>query len=501
MRRKKQAVTFGARLERIFIDEKLNNWVGYFIFGAIAVLFGYLMGQKAFLGMGLFALVIGVFVIMACLVSPEAGLYINLYYAFFCCYFLRLIDPSFPVGLVTDILISATFLGVFIKGGQLKKLFGQFMQTPVVIMMVLFLLYLLIELFNPNGHSFEGWFQTFRRFLGSMLLMFIAFTVFDSRKRIRRFIVALFVGCVIAGLYACIQQWHGLFQFEKDWVAADKGRLGLYYINGVYRKFSTMPDPTSFGVAMASCAVFFLILAMKLKKASQKYTLIAGSVIMMLGMAYSGTRTANIMIVGGAAIFILLSFNHKATRIFAFFATMTFLFLLYAPIYSNPTLNRFRTSFMASEDGSYKVRDVNRKFIQPYIYSHPIGGGLGTSGAGGLRYAPGHYLAGFPPDSGYLKKAIETGFIGLGLVCILYFIILQYSIKGYFRARSENDKFLFAASIALLFSFYIAEYPQEAIGQITDMVIYYPIIAIMLKLRYLEKKKETVDDPLFRVQD
>ena len=51
-----------------------------------------------------------------------------------------------------------------------------------------------------------------------------------------------------------------------------------------------------------------------------------------------------------------------------------------------------------------------------------------------------------------------------------------------------------AAITASIFSFYIGEYAQETIGQITDIVVYYPLIAILLKLPYVDTKKEETTD-------
>jgi hypothetical protein len=480
-----------AFFENLFLKDKLNNWLGYVLVALMAAGFGLLVAKQAEIGIGLFSLIFGFFVVLACMVNTELGFYINLVYAFFAFHFSRLLfNDTFPVGIVTDVLIVATFLSLFVKRKNLRGTFNRFVKNSVVVWMLVVLVYLFIELFNPNGHTFEGWFQTFRRFLGSVLVLFIAYYLFDSYVRVRRFLILLFALCVIAGFYACIQQWHGLFPFEEAWVKATDNRYGLIFINNNYRKFSTFSDPTAFGILMAAAAIFFLIFSLHQKRISYKLILITGCMIMILGMAYSGTRTANIMLAGGAAVFILLSFHKRSTKIFAVFATMSFLFMLYVPIYSNPTLNRFRTSFFAKEDESFKVRERNRAFIQPYILSHPIGGGLGTAGSGGIKYAPHHYLAQFPPDSGYLKKALETGFIGLAMICMLYFSALRQGVREYFRSRSERNKIIYAGAIAALFSFYIAEFPQEAIGQITDMVVYYPLIALVLKLRYLEEPEE-----------
>ena len=477
-------------LGKTFLEEKLNNWVGWLLMAAVATIFGYLIAEKTFLGLSLFGLVFGLFIINACMINAELGLYINICYSFFAFHFSRfLFNDEFPVGVITDLLLLATFMSLIMTGVNMRKSINQFTKTPVVIGILVLLFYLFIELFNPYGHSFDGWFQSFRRFLGSVLLLFISYNVFTSYEKIRRFIAVLFAVCVISAIYGCIQQWHGLFDFELAWVRSDDNRYGLFFIMGDFRKFSTMSDPTAFGVAMASAAIFFVILAWTEKNKLIKYSLFTGIILMCLAMGYSGTRTANIMMTGGVFMFVLLTLDKKATRFFAIFASLIFLFLMYGP-YVNSTILRFRSSFIGEKDESYKVREVNRAFIQPYIYSHPIGGGLGTTGASGLRFNRGHYLAGFPPDSGYLRKALETGWIGLAFICLLYFIILRFGIRRYFKCRDDRLKIIYAGAISSLFSFYVAEFAQEAIGQITDIVIYYPLIAMMLKMEYFRSFRE-----------
>jgi putative inorganic carbon (HCO3(-)) transporter len=475
-------------LNRIFLQEKLLNWPGYLIFFTMASGMGFLMAKNLVLGLGVSGFVVGLAVIIVCFVSTETGLYINLIYSFFAFHISRFFfNDTFPVGIASDILIIATLFSFFIRRVELRKQIIEFANTSVIIWTIIVYLYIGLELFNPNTHSFEGWFMTFRKSLLTLILLFIAYNVLDTYHAIKKFIIALFIVCSIAGIYGCIQQWHGLFNFERAWATADESRFGLIFINGEFRKFSTMADPTGYGVLMASCAIFFTIIAWNQKRLLYKITLITGVLFMLLGMAYSGTRTANAMVVGGLAMFILLTFNKKSTRVFTVFAGAIFLVLLYGPFYGNATINRFRTTFTGTQDESFKVREVNRAFIQPYIHSHPIGGGLMTTGAGGLRFNPHHRLSGFPPDSGYLKKALEAGWIGLGLICILYYAILRTGIKSYFQCRNENIRVIYAASISSIFSFYIAEFAQDAIGQITDIVVYYPIIAIMLTLKNSDK--------------
>jgi len=490
VRRRKRPVSVSGILEKIFLQDKLNNWVGWLLIAGIAAFFGYLIATQTFFGLSLFGLILGFFVIIGCLVNTELGLYINLFYSYFAFHFSRyLFHDEFPVGVVTDVLILAAFLSLLFTNIKMRKVLNEFTKSSVVILVLIILSYLFLELFNPLAHSFEGWFQTFRRFLGSVLLLFISYNVFTSYQKIKRFIIVLFILNVIAGIYGCIQQWHGLFNFEIAWVTASPNRFGIFFQMGNFRKFSTMSDPTAYGVAMASCAIFFMIYSWYQKSFLLKGIFLVGIVFMLLGMGYSGTRTANVMLVAGIAMFVLLTLNKKPTRIFAVIASLIFLVLLYGP-YTNVTINRFRTSFIGRKDESFNVRERNRKFIQPYIYKHPFGGGVGTVGGSGLKYNPGHYLAGFPPDSGYLRKALELGWVGLIFTCLLYYIVLRYGVRRFFRCKNEDLKIIHAGAIATLFSFYMAEFAQEAIGQITDIVIYYPLLAMLLKMQYFKRYNE-----------
>src|SRR5690606_2488622 len=117
------------------------------------------------------------------------------------------------------------------------------------------------------------------------------------------------------------------------------------------------------------------------------------------------------------------------------------------------------------EDASLNVRDENRKSIQPYIYENPFGGGIASSGVEGMRFSPNHPLAGFPPDSGLLMTALETGWIGL-LLNIIFLLSMIYSgIYYYFRMANEEYKKYIVAIICGIFSIMVTLYSQATIGQ------------------------------------
>src|SRR5688572_4610692 len=264
--------------ERIFLEQKLNNYAGIVIGVAVAGLFGFLIAKETLFGLELFGAILGFFVMLACLLSTEAGFYINIVYSFFAYAVNRyLFREEFPVGVVSDILICATFLSLFIRRVELGKNFRDFARSAIVIAILVNAGYLLLELFNPYSHSVTGWFQTFRRFMLSLFLLFISYNVFSNYKSVKRFVLVLFILCFFVGFYGCFQQWFGFFDFELSVIYSNKEGWRVVYINGgELRKFSTMSDPMSYGTVMAACALFFLIIAINTRKLSYKIWLFIG---------------------------------------------------------------------------------------------------------------------------------------------------------------------------------------------------------------------------------
>jgi cell division protein FtsW (lipid II flippase) len=467
---------------KTIFEQKLNNWFGYLLMLSIAGLLGLALASDLVTGLTLFGVVVAFCLVVLCLRNPETGFFMLMFFCYFSSFFSTLLfGGNLPTGILFDALVLLIFLGLIVRIEKFKPTWRHFVKLPLVAFILFTLCYNLVQIFNPNSRPSSTDVLAFRKFVGYVLILFAAYSLFDNYERIRRYIFALFAISVICAIYGCIQQWHGLFNFELEPILADPHAMGLLFANGEFRKFSTMPDPTAFGILMAVGTVFFLILAIYEKSTKVRVLYVIGSVFMVLGMGYSGTRTANATLVAGVGFFILLNLDKKGTRIFGAVAAVMFVVLLFGPGGNISTIRRFRTTFQGSKDESYKVRVLSRAWIQPYIRSHPIGGGLGTTGFNGAIEHPGHYLANFQPDSSYVKRAAETGWIGLAIVCILYGFTLIEAIKAFFRARDERLRVVYAACASSLFSFYVAEFAQVAIGSITDVIVYYPIVAIILR--------------------
>jgi O-antigen ligase len=205
-------------------------------------------------------------------------------------------------------------------------------------------------------------------------------------------------------------------------------------------------------------------------------------------MLFSGTRGAFPLVPAGLLLFAILKFNRKiliGTAIAGVFVVG----LIFLPT-SNQNILRFQSAFRPNEDASYKVRQMNQARIKPYIWSHPFGGGLGSTGEWGKKFAPGSYLSTFPPDSGYVRTTVELGYIGLTIFCILIFVILKTGITNYYKIKDPELKAYCLAMILMVFAWNIANFPQEALVQYPSNVIFYLTVALMNIAYRIDKEQQ-----------
>jgi hypothetical protein len=477
-------------LEEFFEKYKLIAVV--LIIASFSVIFGLMVTQldgiKAILITGgIVFLAISIF----SLINYRFGFYAALTMGFFIFTIARLSTVDLPVGPLVEIPLYCSFLGLFLNRIINQTTIFQKSGHIITYGMFIYVLFHLVQILNPDMDSISGWALLYRRFFMIGVLYFIALNIFDSVRSVIFFFSYWVFWSFIAGFYSVWQSIFGLSSFEERWLRSSAKSLELFYISdGVYRKWSLFAEPASFGIAMAATSILMLVLMILVKNTRIKIVFSLLIVFIFLGVAYSGTRTAYFIIVVGICLYILMTITQKRTLIFASSFFVLFLMIMFAPIYSNVTINRIRTTFAFSEDASLNVRDINRNMIQPYIYKHPFGGGMGTSGGAGLMHNPSHFLAGFPPDSGYVKTAIETGWIGLFLQCLLYFFILQSGLKAYLTCRNKIFRPYLIAAVVCVFSFVIAQYGQEATDQVPECFLFFSCLAVIAKAQIIDQPLE-----------
>jgi hypothetical protein len=451
----------------------------------------YLIVKAGHIPPALFAVaVVAAAVVIFSIVYPEFGLYMCIVIPYFLFDAIRFFNTDAPVGTAIDAMVWITFIGVVIRMRAKHEPFWRDCNNAIMFMFMLIQAYYLFQYVNPNGGTVELYVAFMKRNLSILLFLYCALQILRDIKAIRRFFYVWLFLSFLAGAYACWEEWMGMPKFELDYILADPLREALSSLdNGNYRKSSFLSGCTDFGLSMTGTIIMTIVFYLRLKTSRlKKFFLLVATILMTMGMAYSGTRTATFMLVLEVFLFILMTINEKKTIVFSGVCAVIGVLVLFAPIYGNGTINRLRSTFQISTDESLQVRDVNRASIQPYIYTHPIGGGISTTGVLNYPKNIGHPLAGFPTDSGLLQIVLEQGWIGLFIACLSYFIILRQSVQSYFRTRNPEFKVIYLAITCFVFGFVFAQYAQVAIGQVPNGFMFVGLVAILIRLNDMEKK-------------
>ena len=440
------------------------------------------------------AVVSGCFIFCTGLLSPEFGVYFILFFSSLFALPGRFLYLASPVGILVELLTWVLWINVMNVQSRRERIYYIFRNNAVSMALAGLFIYYVLELANPSMTSLKGGFFFLRKQVSFLLFYCICYSVLNSYRQIKSFFIFCLSLVLMIALYGIKQQWIGMANFEKRWLADDKLSNLLFFQGGFMRKFSILTDPAAFGIICASFGLLSLVLAIRTIFKKEKLLLYITALTCLIASSYSGTRTCVLMLAAGMTLYCLMTLNEKKTYLLMIGLSLTAVFLLLGPFQSNPVIARIKTSLQSSTDPSAYLRRINRHLIQPYVHRHPFGGGLNTSSLEGKLYNPNHALAGFPPDSGYLKILIEQGWIGFALNLAFYFLIIRHGIISFFNATSRSIQNLYIAITVCLFSLIVGQYSQLAIAQYPLILMYYSILAILIRLMEFDSKGQQAPD-------
>ena len=481
--------TFLSELRRMVLIEKLHNILGVIFFTVFTVLFAIAVAKLGFVfGVLITISLIAIPAVVALIINPQFGIlvYITLAYAIM---FLLRLGVTFPLGTLMDGMLVLYFLGFFIQ--QKRKPQWNLVSGPVSAWILIWIIYNFIEVANPAAESRLSWVYTVRTVAVVALSYFIFLFNIRSKAYIKLLLKWWIVLSMIGAVYAFKQEFIGFFPFEEEYIHSEGVPL-LLFIAGHWRKFSIYSDPVTFAYNMAVAGLLCIALITGPLKAYKKIILAIFCSTMLVAMIFSGTRGAFPLVPATLIIYAILNYSKKIL-IFVIIAGVFVVGLIFMPT-SNQNILRFQTAFRPNEDMSYKARKINQARIKPFVWSHPIGGGLGATGEWGKKFAPNSYLANFPPDSGYVRVTVELGWIGLAVFCIMMFVILKTGINNYYRIRDPELKSYCLAGVMIIFAFNIANFPQEALVQFPSNVYFYLSIALMNVTYRLDQEQNLIAD-------
>lgn len=475
--------TVRGKFRQWFWVEKFNNWPGAIVLSVFSLLIGWATIEFGFVtGVLILAVMVGLPVIYSVVAFPKFGMVILLTMAFLLFFIMRL-GINFPLGTLMDGIQVLLFLGFFVK--QRKDPDWSRLKGSLTVVILLWIFYNLLQVANPTAESRLAWVYTVRP-VAIVTLMYFVFVAQIRTIEFLRLILKVWLALALVGaIYAFKQEYWGFADSEFAQMVNDPLLTSLLFIDGHWRKYSIFSDPVSFSYNMVMAS--FICIALISGKLPQKkkiiLMLLAG--FFLLTMLYSGTRGAYVLIPAGLILFGILKLTRQIL-IFSLIAGAILGVLIAIPT-SNPTLYRFQSAFKPSDDASFNVRKKNQKKIQPYIQTHPMGGGLGATGVWGVRFAPNSFLATFPPDSGYVRVAVELGWVGLLIFCVMMFTVLKTGISYYYRIRNTELKTYCLAMVLVIFVLNLGNYPQEALVQFPSNINFYLAVAIINVSYHLDK--------------
>ncbi len=395
-----------------------------------------------------------------------------------------------PVGVALDGLTFAFALSMI--AGLAKTRDFSAARHPISVMVLIWIYYCAVQAINPEPTAHRlAWLYTVRSLGGLMFLYFVAVYGLDTLPKVKRAIKFILGLGFVAALYGLKQEWVGFTDQELSWLYADPMRLQLIQQWGRTRIFSFFSDPTTLGIVMAYLTCMCASLMFGPYKQWQRVVLGVAAACMVATMAYAGSRTPIVVLPAGLFFFVILMPKRNVLLVCAVFFTVGTLAMLKSS--SNPVMFRIQSAFKPGEDASVQVRLDNQRFVQPFIQSHPVGAGLGTTGEWGRRFAPNFWLAHFAHDSGLVRIAVEAGWIGLFIYELFLGVILVSGIRQVFRVRDPVIKNLSVAIVVVMFCLTLASYPQEAIPMLPSSIIFYILLACLVRLDYFDKQQKLAE--------
>lgn len=444
--------------------------------------------------------IVALFAVFFILHSYHNGFLLLVVFAFFMFQVYRLFPdaPYFPLGTLIEGFLALLFLSIMlhsVKGND--ELDKSVLHNPITIALVIYVAYSFLLLFHPLSTGTTNRVLAMRETATVALLFFITIHVFRERSFIFSFTDFWIFLALIAGLYGIKQEVFGLADWELRWLYSqpDEGKLAMVW--GHVRKWSFLSDINAFGLLMAYGGIVCSLLALGPFTTIKRIYLVTSAIIMFAAMTFSGTRTAMAMVVFALFFFVVMTLNSKRSLTILLTFVIGVVALFFGPFHG-PNFNRLRSTFDVKEDASMSVRDKTRARMQPYIREHAFGGGFNTTGALGLQYEPNHPLAGkWDPDSGYLKTALERGWVGLLVQLGFYATILITGVNFYFRSNDPVARAYCCAFLCGLFAISVANYAQDSMDQkpinLILMASFASLVTFSKSLNIRNEKQTTPD--------
>jgi len=394
--------------------------------------------------------------------KPKLGFWLTFGYTFIISFLTRYI-PVFPWGLGGDAALAILLFVVFFK--YYRQLdFGKVLTNRFVVLMIAWFGYMVLELFNPLAPSFGAWFYSMRGLgLYQLLIAMVGIIILQNKKDFFTFANIWFIFSIVAVIWGWKQLVFGVSTIEQAWLDTGEGRTHVLF--GKLRVFSYYFDGATYGSGMAQASLAGFILALGPFKAKLRLFYFITGLLAFYGMLLSGTRGALAIPAAGGIAFLIMTRNMRLILITSVFLIGGYVFLRFTYIgHSVYQIQRMRTA-VDPNDASLLVRLKNRERLTEYLQGKPFGGGIGSSGHFGQRFAPGTWLADFAPDGLYTRIRAEGGVVGKYIYLAIWLSLLARGMGLALRMPYSENKYIIMAVVAAFAGVLASSYGESVMTQ------------------------------------
>lgn len=463
-------------------DVKSNKFLGELIaflgFLLIALILGFTIGKGKIVAAGAYIaipFVLGFLILV--FKDPKIGLISILHFSFLANGLGRYVPGDVPWGLVIDALLILTIVATIFK---VTKEDAKKINNPIFFIMLVWFLYTLIQVVNPEARSKEAWFYAVRGVsLYLIQIIPLILILMNKKEDMDQVIKIWLIWSVISALYGFKMDLFGVTTGERKWL--DDGGKITHEIQGRLRIFSFYSDAGQFGAAMAHTALAAFLLALGPYSKKQKYIYWIITAMCFWGYALSGSRGPLFVLAAGGFLYLFLIGNFRILLTGAIVGGLLFALLKFTHVGDgNYQIHRMRTG-LDPNDASLQVRIENQKKLAVYLATRPLGGGIGSGGSWGARFSPGSFLSEVALDSWYVKIWVETGVVGLTIHLLTLIIVLIIACIKVFQLRDPDIKQKMIALTCGYFGIVVASYGNQILGQMpTGTVIYFSMVYMFL---------------------
>ena len=406
-------------------------------------------------------------------------------------YFVQfmVIPKPVPTSLPNE-LLQLLLLGIAIIDARQTPHFERCVNLMLPALIV-WCTYCILEVLNDTcglGINIAAWYTGARLMVFQLLYIFLVFSIYISSPEILMKYLKLWA---LLSLFSAFWTWKQQnIGFTAEETSFINGRgAATHVIQGgtLIRYWSTFSDAANYGCNAAAAAIAFLIFGITTKIKKNRWLFIIIALLVVKSMFASGTRTAIFCMIGGFAVFIVLSKSFKIAIPATIMGGILLFILIFTNIgQGNQQIRRMRSAF-DKNDASANVRSINQATMKKYMSDAPWGIGIGMMSNNVPANNKYNLMASIPTDSEYVFIWLRTGRIGITVFIITMLIMLGgacYVVM--FRLENPSLIGIGGGLCSAFVAIQLGGYANQVLFQFPNSLTFYGGLSIVYILPYLE---------------